>query len=610
MKTLNKLFATDAIVFLLMLMAPHKSMAQDDGYVSDQEFYDELQQYGTWVQDDQYGDVWVPDVDGDFRPYATNGYWMQTDYGTTWVSDYPWGWATFHYGRWRYDDYYGWEWIPGHEWAPAWVSWRQGGGYYGWAPMGPGISITLSLGGIGLNINNDYWVYAPQRYITSRYVSRYYAPRTQVSIIIRKTTYIRNTYIRNNRTYITGPRPADIQKITRRRVNVYKINDAPKPGGVRIGVNVINIYRPAIRKTPDARPVRVVSATAYKNEHPTEGIGKRGAVGYNHGNAGKLASVARSDNPNSKVVKVNPKKDRLNKPNEPATDNKPVVTGGHRPDESKTNPAGPQGNTPEQGGAKDNRGHHKTPPATTQPEQGAAQQPAVNNPARPQGNTPEQGGAKGNRGHHKTPPATSQPEPGAAQQPAVNKPAELQGNAPAQPEPANKPERHQHKAPAVIPPAQNNTDQERKEAQQQQQAKDLALQQKQQAAELKRQQEQQAKEQQQQRAEQAKAAQQQRLEAQQQRAQQQQQAQQAKEAAQQQRQQEQQQRKQQQQEQQAARQQAQQQKLQQQQAQQAARQQAQQQKLQQQQQAREARQQAEQQKKQQEEQQKQKPPRN
>ena len=388
MKTLNKLLATGTMALLLMLMAPHKSMAQDDGYVSDQEFYDELQQYGTWVQDDQYGDVWVPDVDGDFRPYATNGYWVQTDYGTTWVSDYPWGWATFHYGRWRYDDYYGWEWIPGHQWAPAWVSWRRGGGYYGWAPMAPGISITLSFGGGGRDMDNRYWVYAPQRYITSRYINRYYAPPARVNVIVRNTTYIRNTYVYNNQTYITGPRPAEIQRVTHRQVNVYKINDAPRPGGARVGVNVINIYRPNVKKAPDARPVRVVSATAYKNEHPAEGIGRKGAIGYNRGNAGKLASVARTNNPDGKIVRVNPARPQpngINKPNGPAVTNPSAPASGRNPNEPKGNPAGQPIDQ------RGDRGNHKNTPVT-QPVQGGQQpQPAGNKPAEQQGNAPAAG---------------------------------------------------------------------------------------------------------------------------------------------------------------------------------------------------------------------------
>jgi hypothetical protein len=60
-----------------------------------------------------------------------------TEYGWTWVSDWDWGWAPFHYGRWLTIGGYGWCWVPGTIWGPAWVSWRYGGGYAGWAPLPP-----------------------------------------------------------------------------------------------------------------------------------------------------------------------------------------------------------------------------------------------------------------------------------------------------------------------------------------------------------------------------------------------------------------------------------------------------------------------------------------
>jgi hypothetical protein len=334
MKVFNKLLTLIAVAFLFMLMAPHKSMAQDGGYVSDQEFYDNLQDYGTWVYDEQFGNVWVPDVDGDFRPYATNGYWVQTDYGTTWVSDYPWGWATFHYGRWRFDDYYGWEWIPGHQWAPAWVSWRQGGGYYSWAPMQPGISINISFGG-GYHVPDNYWVCAPQAYITSRYINRYYAPPTRVTYIIHNTTYIHNTYVYNNNTYVVGPRPADIERVTHKPVTIYKINNADKPGTAKFGGKSINIYRPAIHRTAGAMPVRVVNAKAYKQAHPSDGIGKPGVAANMHINAAKLAAVAHTKKPDNNIVRINPgpvikAQQPTAKANTPAQVTHTSVSGGHK----------------------------------------------------------------------------------------------------------------------------------------------------------------------------------------------------------------------------------------------------------------------------------------
>jgi hypothetical protein len=101
-------------------------------------FRDDLAPYGDWVQVLVYGWAWRPhNVDPDWRPY-TRGRWLNTDYGWTWVADEPWGWAPYHYGRWYSDARNGgWVWVPGRRWAPAWVDWRQGDDYVGWAPLPP-----------------------------------------------------------------------------------------------------------------------------------------------------------------------------------------------------------------------------------------------------------------------------------------------------------------------------------------------------------------------------------------------------------------------------------------------------------------------------------------
>jgi hypothetical protein len=307
MKNLKKIWGIALVAFLLIVSAPHKTMAQEGEYISDQEFYDELQPYGTWIYDPQYGNVWVPDVEEDFRPYATRGYWAMTTYGNTWVSDYPWGWATFHYGRWHFDNYYGWEWVPGNEWAPAWVSWRNGGGYYGWAPMEPGVSVDMSFGD-NYSVPNDYWVFAPYAYINNTNVYNYYVPRTRVRTIYNNTTWIRNRYTYNNRTYVTGPRRDEIQRYTHRPVRVYNITNVNRPSRITVNKNNINIYRPSVRQNTDARPARVVDGAAYRQQNPAQRIGTRDrqkGTAYNAANAAKLAAAARNTNPDTKVVRVN-----------------------------------------------------------------------------------------------------------------------------------------------------------------------------------------------------------------------------------------------------------------------------------------------------------------
>ncbi|MBI5518180.1 MAG: hypothetical protein HY909_30700 [Deltaproteobacteria bacterium] len=103
-----------------------------------------LDAYGAWLEDPGYGLYWRPRVEGSegFVPYGTHGQWVPTDAGWFWQSTLPYGWVVFHYGRWAQLEG-GWVWIPGSAFAPAWVEWRQGSGWVGWAPLGPvGVSYT------------------------------------------------------------------------------------------------------------------------------------------------------------------------------------------------------------------------------------------------------------------------------------------------------------------------------------------------------------------------------------------------------------------------------------------------------------------------------------
>lgn len=105
-----------------------------------QPFEGTLSPFGEWFDDPRYGRVWSPSaevVGADFAPYATHGAWALSQYGWTWVSSFAWGWAPFHYGRWVTLGARGWAWVPGTAWGPAWVTWRAGGGYVGWAPLPP-----------------------------------------------------------------------------------------------------------------------------------------------------------------------------------------------------------------------------------------------------------------------------------------------------------------------------------------------------------------------------------------------------------------------------------------------------------------------------------------
>jgi hypothetical protein len=246
MKHLNIIFLT---VFLTaaLLLVPQRSSAQGVS-VSFQLFYDELSPHGAWVDYPEYGYVWIPNSNPGFTPYGTDGHWVYTEDGWMWVSDYPWGWAAFHYGRWDYDNEIGWFWVPDTEWGPAWVSWRRSPGYYGWVPLRPGISITVSFGS-NYYEQNDRWIFVRERDFIRSDVSLHYVSRTRNRAIISNSTVIANSRSdgKRNAVYIAGPERDEVQKTTRVRIDPVTVRDHERPGQ-NLRKDEIQIYRPQIEK--------------------------------------------------------------------------------------------------------------------------------------------------------------------------------------------------------------------------------------------------------------------------------------------------------------------------------------------------------------------------
>ncbi|MFC3878638.1 DUF6600 domain-containing protein [Algoriphagus namhaensis] len=255
---MKKLKSKNWMAYLLSLglalgmLTMQQTKAETFNGINFQVFYNELLPYGDWVQDPIHGPVWLPAVGVDFHPYATDGHWAMTEFGNTWVSYYDWGWAPFHYGRWYYDNFYrSWAWVPGYEWGPAWVSWRTGGGFYGWAPLRPGLSINVSFG-----IPHAYFVFLPRQRIYEPYAFRYFAPRRQRIRIYNQTTIINNTVVYNNNHYVAGPSRREIQQVTRRNVPVYKTQETGQRGRRLVAQNGTEMNKGRISQSSTARSSR------------------------------------------------------------------------------------------------------------------------------------------------------------------------------------------------------------------------------------------------------------------------------------------------------------------------------------------------------------------
>lgn len=171
--SLKTLFVMTALLLAASLgsaVAPRPAAAADVD-VDISVFYTSLAPYGEWVQLDSYGWSWVPEnVEYDWRPYTLGRWEWVEPYGWTWGSDEPFGWATYHYGRWTYLDDYGWVWVPGTTWGPAWVAFRYGDPWVGWAPLPPGsnwrFDAAFEVAGLNLDVSigSFAWSFVPLRY--------------------------------------------------------------------------------------------------------------------------------------------------------------------------------------------------------------------------------------------------------------------------------------------------------------------------------------------------------------------------------------------------------------------------------------------------------------
>ncbi|HEV2840623.1 MAG TPA: DUF6600 domain-containing protein [Chthoniobacterales bacterium] len=202
-------------VAILALVLPAMRQAEARVDVSIDFFYDNIGSDGNWVEVADYGYCWQPTVavsNAKWRPYS-DGYWVYTDVGWTWVSNEDFGWATYHYGRWTRLRDRGWFWVPGREWGPAWVSWRTGGDYVGWAPLPPrgrgdvdydNRTISGQVD-VEFDIGPSYYNFVDVRYIGEPVLRERIVESSLNITYISNTVNVTNITYTNSRVHNYGP---------------------------------------------------------------------------------------------------------------------------------------------------------------------------------------------------------------------------------------------------------------------------------------------------------------------------------------------------------------------------------------------------------------------
>jgi hypothetical protein len=192
MKVLPHMLLGVALLFAICSTFNTVHAQADSAEIDNGFFYDRLSPHGDWVNTTEHGWTWQPsDADGEFRPY-TQGSWVYTDdSGWYWQSATEHGWATEHYGRWTKVDSK-WNWVPGNEWSGGWVTWRNGGGHVGWAPLPPRAKWEAGSG-IGTkdfnhetDIPKDSWVFVNHSSFTASNVHDVMITDSEANIAMRQ----------------------------------------------------------------------------------------------------------------------------------------------------------------------------------------------------------------------------------------------------------------------------------------------------------------------------------------------------------------------------------------------------------------------------------------
>jgi hypothetical protein len=248
-------------------------------------FYTALSPYGTWVDLPEYGWCWQPTVavvDTSWRPYMHGGRWIYSDCGWYWHSYYSWGWAPFHYGRWHMRGGLGWVWVPDTCWGPAWVTWRHGGGYYGWAPLPPGAVYTSGIGmtyygssvsfSFGFGFSSSYYCFVPVGHFYSHRPWSHCVPYGHAGPIYNNSTVI-NNYVQgdgNNTVINVGPGTGPVAAASRTEIQKVKVREIAsnetrlvRAESLSRDGTTLNVFRPRL---PDQSPTPPAEITRRQQE--------------------------------------------------------------------------------------------------------------------------------------------------------------------------------------------------------------------------------------------------------------------------------------------------------------------------------------------------------
>jgi Family of unknown function (DUF6600) len=257
-----------------------ENASQSAKYVSrDVDGYYDLDEYGDWQTDPDYGAVWIPrGVAAGWAPYQV-GHWVYVaPWGWTWVDAEPWGFAPFHYGRWAFVGGY-WGWVPGPVvvrpvYAPALV------GFVGGAGFGVSVAFGGGIAGVGWFPLGPRDVFVPAYRTSPRYFQNINVTNTRIVNVTEVTNVYNTVYINRDRTVVNNYTYARNQTAVTAVSRDTFVNARPVAGAqVRVSAEQIQSAR-AVETAPIAptRSSYVSSSARLATNRPAVPFAQRPVV--------------------------------------------------------------------------------------------------------------------------------------------------------------------------------------------------------------------------------------------------------------------------------------------------------------------------------------------
>ena len=167
----------------------------------------------------------------------------------------------------------------------AWVAWRNGAGYVGWAPLPPEVGwdsgTGLRLGGFNLDagIYRPSWIFVEEHHFLEPRLHQVFIEPARNITIIERTRNVTDYVTINHHIVNRGLPVQRIEQVTGRRVERFRVSEVVTVAATRVATECAQYRQYLSSRRESLFKPWAVNAPARSRSHPSESASdSRGAA--------------------------------------------------------------------------------------------------------------------------------------------------------------------------------------------------------------------------------------------------------------------------------------------------------------------------------------------